>query len=453
MTAVFDIETNGLYFETTTIHCIAIKIEDNDTLVYTAKPIKGSAGSINEALDILSKCATLIGHNIINFDIPTITKLYPNFTYNKVLDTLLLSKLLYPNLIVVDSNRLNMPSKLRGSHSLKAWGYRLGNHKEQHEDWSILSEDMVEYCRQDVNVNYDMFKRFEKKGLPPEEAIWLEQEFARVISRQEKYGVLFDIDKAKALHIELLEEVDKAEKELFKVFKPLQDWIPVKQAKQYNKEGIVSKKYLAQVAKGCKYNDDLEWGYYETVTFNPSSRQHIARWLQEVYNWQPTEYTEKGSVIINDEVLNNLEFTEGKILAHYFNVIKLLGQLAEGDNAWLKLVKSDNRIHGSIDTLGAVTRRCTHRTPNMAQVPSARAFKGHECRGLFTVPKGKKLVGCDADALELRTLSHYMAIYDDGAYAKAVDEGKKENGTDIHTLNQQATGLATRDEAKTFILT
>jgi DNA polymerase I-like protein with 3'-5' exonuclease and polymerase domains len=87
----------------------------------------------------------------------------------------------------------------------------------------------------------------------------------------------------------------------------------------------------------------------------------------------------------------------------------------------------------------------------MAQVPSSRAYKGHEARGLFTVPKGKKLVGCDADGLELRTLSHYMARFDGGSYGRTVDEGDKDKGTDIHTVNQKGAGLPTRDDAKTFI--
>jgi DNA polymerase I-like protein with 3'-5' exonuclease and polymerase domains len=225
----------------------------------------------------------------------------------------------------------------------------------------------------------------------------------------------------------------------------------MKEVVQYNKDGGVSKVYQTQVNKGAIMDAKRGWGRYESLIFNPSSRDHIARWLQEVYGWKPEEYTEKGSIIINEKVLNKLEFDEGKLLASYFTVAKLVGQLAEGDNAWLKKVGKDGRMHGSIDTLGAVTRRCTHSKPNVAQVPSNRAYKGHESRSLFGVSKGKKLVGCDADGLELRTLSHYMALYDNGVYAAAVDQGKKEDGTDIHTLNQRAAGLPTRDDAKTFI--
>lgn len=452
---VFDIETNGLYDTATTIHCISVKVNDANTKVFTSRPIKGSAGTIQEGLDIISTADLIIGHNIINYDLPVICKLYPTFTYKEVLDTLLLSKLTNPNLMITDSLRKSIPPKLIGSHSLKAWGYRLRKYKgefgAEENAWDILTEEMVSYCRQDSEVTYSLYLKLLQKETPPE-AIWLEQEFARIISRQEKYGVLFDVKKAQTLHIELLKEAEIAEAELIKVFKPLPTWYPKQYPKNpYKKDGNKTQVLLNQEALGCHYNEDLQWGYFEDLPFNPTSRQHIARWLQEVYCWKPKEFTEKGSIIINEEVLSVLEFPEGKILAHYFNVKKLIGQLAEGKNAWLKMVDSNNRIHGRVDTIGAVSRRCTHSNPNMAQVPSSRAYKGHECRELFTVPKGKKLVGCDADGLELRTLSHYMARFDGGKYAIAVDEGKKENGTDIHTVNQKGAGLPTRDDAKTFI--
>lgn len=452
MDVIFDIETNGLYYETDTLHCIAIKeVGTDNTKVYTALPIQGSDGDINIAMDILCNAKTIIGHNIINFDIPTLKKLtgIDLWEHCNVLDTLLVSKLMYPVLAVTDSNRKTIPPKLKGSHSLKAWGYRLrkmkGTYGEQEEAWDKLTAEMVEYCRQDVEVNATMYDRFVNKGLPPEEAIWLEHQFAKIISRQEKYGWLFDVEKAKQLHVELLEEVDKAEAELFKVFTPLKDWVPQKETPQFTKSGAVSKNYEKQIAKGCCYNDDMEWGYYKEVVFNPTSRQHIARWLQEVYNWKPTTFTEKGGIKINEDVLNSLEFKEGKILAHYFNVKKLIGMIAEGDKAWLKMIKPDGRMHGSVDTLGAVSRRCTHRYPNLAQVPSPRAFRGKECRQLFTVEKGKKLVGCDMSGLELRVFAHYLARFDKGEYANVI------LNEDIHTFNQKSAGLPTRDMAKTMI--
>jgi DNA polymerase I-like protein with 3'-5' exonuclease and polymerase domains len=455
MIAIFDIETNGLYHQADTLHCISIKIDEGDTKVYTSKGISGSDGTLAEGFDILKQADLLVGHNIINYDIPMLQKLGYDLTDKEVHDTLIMSRLTFPNMMLQDANRKSVPSKLKGSHSLKAWGYRLrklkGEFGADAEQWEVLTPEMVEYCRQDTEVTAKLYEKLLTRGIP-DEAIWLEQEFAKVISRQEKYGVYFDMAGAEKLHIELIEEVERDEEKLLQTFTPLETWTPKPYPKNaYKKNGEKSQVLLTQEALGCHYNDKGEWGYFKSVYFNPKSRQHISRWLSEVYGWKPTEYTEKGNPIINETTLEALDFAEGKILAHYFNVVKLKGQLADGKNAWLKMVEKDGRIHGSVNTLGAVSRRCTHSHPNMAQVPSGRAYKGHEARALFSVPKGKKLVGCDADGLELRTLSHYMARFDGGKYAVAVDKGDKDAGTDIHTLNQKSAGLPTRDSAKTFI--
>ena len=123
---------------------------------------------------------------------------------------------------------------------------------------------------------------------------------------------------------------------------------------------------------------------------------------------------------------------------------KRLGQLATGKQAWLKLSES-GKLHGRVNHMGAVTSRCTHANPNMAQVPSVSAPYGNECRSLFTVPDNFHLLGADASGLELRCLAHYMARFDNGAYGREILEG------DIHTANQEAAGLPTRNNAKTFI--
>ena len=457
MIAVFDIETNGLYEKSDTLHCVSIKLDDSPTKVYTSHCLQDSDGTLDEAYEILNNADLLVGHNIINFDIPVLAKLGYNLMHKELRDTMIMSMLTYPNILLQDANRKSVPPKMKGSHSLKAWGYRLRNHKmdfgddDDEDKWKVLTEEMIEYCRVDSDVTAKLYNKLLTREIP-ERAIKLEQAFAKIISRQEKYGVYFDVKNAKALHIELMEEAEKAEEELKKVFKPLPTWKPKAYPKApYKKDGTKAQVLINQEKLGCHYNEKGEWGHFYNLHFNPTSRQQIARWLSEVYGWKPKEYTEKGSVIINEKVLESLEFPEGKILAHYFNVKKLIGQLADGKNAWLKMVGKDGRIHGRVNTLGAVSRRCTHSKPNMAQVPSGRAYKGHEARALFSVPAGKKLVGCDADGLELRTLSHYMAKFDNGEYALAVDKGDKDAGTDIHTLNQKSAGLPTRDDAKTFI--
>ena len=105
----------------------------------------------------------------------------------------------------------------------------------------------------------------------------------------------------------------------------------------------------------------------------------------------------------------------------------------------------NDKIHGQVNTLGTITGRCTHNRPNIAQVPSVGVPYGYECRSLFKVPFGYRLVGVDVSGLELRCLSHYLAKFDNGEYVKQVTEG------DVHTFNQQAANLPNRNLAKRVI--
>lgn len=446
-TIIYDIESDNLLLDATTIHCIGVKVDDQETQVFTSRPIRGSSGSITECIELLLTADRLVGHNIVKFDNSVIRKIrgIDLFTTIEHFDTLIASQLRYPNMILIDSNNKSLDSKLKGSHSLKAWGQRLGDAKDHHEDWTKLSEEMVEYCRQDVEVTSLLYKKL--NNTIPDEAMSLEQKFAYIIARQEEKGVLFDVKKAQELHIELVEELDTAVKELYKVFTPLKDFIKMNEANKVNKDGKDNKNYIKQVEKGGCYNENMEWGYWTDVTFNPNSGAHIVRWVEHLYGKQKWELTEKGSPKAGSEDLLRM-FSDkewAKPLTHYLEVKKLMGQLAEGSNAWLKLVRDDNRIHGEVNTLGAVSRRCTHNKPNLAQVPSNRGYKGHEVRELFIVPDKYVMVGCDMSGLELRIFAHYLARYDGGKYARVI------LNEDIHTFNQNAFGVPTRDIAKTTI--
>jgi DNA polymerase-1 len=440
---IFDIESDGLLDTVSVIHCgVTYNTETKEYKRYTNEEISLLINDLQEA-DALG------GHNIISYDIPVIEKLYGiNLGDKELYDTLIVSRIAYYNLIAIDSNSRRVPPRLKGSHGLKAWGYRLGDNKgtygEQEDAWSTYSTEMLDYCEQDVVLNVKLYNKLLTKGVPWS-AISIEQDFALIISRQTKYGWQFDVEKAQALHIELLDEKTSIEDELAKVFTPLKDWIPMNVVPMYTKTGSVSKIYEKQVARGAHMDSNGRWGRFDEIFFNPGSRHHIRRWMEEVYNWHSPEKTEKGTPIINEAVLKNAKFPEAQLLRKYFLIQKVLGMVAEGANGWLRLVQDDGRVYGQVNTLGAVTGRCTHSKPNVAQTPSGRSFKGKECRELWTVPKGKEIVGCDASGLELRMLAHYMAAFDGGEYGEQVVNG------DIHTINQEAAGLPTRDNAKTFI--
>ncbi len=192
-------------------------------------------------------------------------------------------------------------------------------------------------------------------------------------------------------------------------------------------------------------NDFLHQYAFKLIPFNPGSRMQIIDRLR-ARGWKPTEMTEKGNVILDEEILKELVPTipEAKTFLRMFELQKIQSFLKN----WTEKLGPDGRIHGNVITNGAVTGRMTHSSPNLGQVPSAATELGKRCRALFIVPKGYSMVGVDASGLELRMLAHYMQSPD---YITAVCEGKSSDKTDVHSINQRAAGLETRDQAKTFI--
>ena len=176
-TLVIDTETNGLLRNATRIHCVALYwLEEDRTEVFNDEPYAenpkdlpmagGSGYSITTAISWLTMAERVVGHNIIGFDLPLIKRLYPFFEYPPVIiDTLLLSRLYHPNLLDIDKNRNwdGMPLQLYGSHSLEAYGYRLGERKGDYgktTDWSKWSQEMQDYCEQDVVVTKKLCDHF-----------------------------------------------------------------------------------------------------------------------------------------------------------------------------------------------------------------------------------------------------------------------------------------------------
>jgi DNA polymerase I-like protein with 3'-5' exonuclease and polymerase domains len=394
MRILLDIETT---LDQSKIWCVVTKDLDTNE-VRTWKEAK-------DLSEFIKAANLIVAHNGIAFDFYLLNKLWKcQITLKRVRDTLVLSRLLNPS--------------LEGGHSLANLGKLLGIQKSEFTDFDLQTEsfeEMVKYCKQDVEVLHRIYNYLEAELKRQEfstQSQELEHEVQAIIAIQERNGFKFNEQSAMQLLAELKAKFDAITVEMQSIFPPR----------------VTSGRTHKKTGKPLK--DIIE-------PFNPGSRQQIAERLIEK-GWKPEKFTEKGSVIVDETTLEGLDFPEAKAIAEYLMLQKRIAQI----ESWIEHIQPDGRVHGRVITNGAVTGRMTHHSPNMAQVPNTGAIYGAECRNLWTVEKGWKLVGIDASGLELRMLAHYM---NDHEYTNEVVSG------DIHTANQTAAGLETRNQAKTFI--
>ena len=442
----FDLESDGLLDQMTTIHSLVLINVDTGDVISASSDNLG----IKDALSQLMQADQIIGHNIIGFDIPAIQKIYPWFKpeQSRVYDTLVMSTLIWSDLMDRDEKAVRtglLKGNMRGRHSLEAWGQRLGKWKGDYsadmkaqglDPWAEWNQEMQDYCVQDVEVTLEFWKLIQSKEVD-QRAVDLEHHVAFIVAEQQRHGFTFNYDGALDLLKKLQEERADVESKLLSLFEPWESLDCVVTPKRtVNYKDPKRRNTIA----GVSYNK------MKMNVFNPGSRAHIADRLMKIRGWQPTEFTPNGQPKVDDEILEGLPYPEAKQIAYYLMLQKRIGQIYEGKNSWINLYNhKTGRMHGSVVTNGAVTGRMTHNYPNVAQTPSVYKPFGKECRALWTVPAGKKLVGVDVSGLELRMLAHFMAPFDGGAYGETVVNG------DIHTVNMQAAGLSERNQAKTFI--
>lgn len=498
-----DCEANGLLETVDRFHCATIKDE------FTGQYTRYTEATFKEYIEALEAEAAkpdglLVFHNGIKYDIPALDKLKRqyfgkrlNIPRKKVLDTLVLVRLIHSNIRDRDAGLLRsgiLPGKMFGSHSLEAWGYRLGEMKGEYKhdfkakieadggvyvegsEWAECNQAMEDYCEQDVRVTSKLLWKLmedphyfvDGHGI---EAVRMEHAAAWTLTQMERNGFPFDFEAAERLYAEL---AGIRQDLLTKLIQTFGSWYEPKGGTELFRHPVTGEG-LTEFAKGpfagqpiprVKYpkvggvfnkngkkdkRETFEGAPYtpiEFITFNPTSRQHIIKVLKKA-GWVPTEFTDNGSAKVDDEVLEHVKVKDPEaqkcieLIREYLMIQKRIGMLAEGDNAWMKLVGPDGAMHGSINPNGAGTGRATHSYPNMGQVPSATATYGPHCRALFGAGHAKKRkgwekvvqVGTDASGLELRCLGHYGAPFDGGSYVDTVLNG------DIHWVNGKAAGI------------
>ena len=387
---IIDIETDGFLDTVSTIYCVVCK-------EYPSGKVRVFKGDecYNELLSYINKDLVLVGHNVLSYDLRVFSKLlnYKHSVSNTI-DTLLLSQLFNPI--------------IEGGHSLASWGTRLKFPKMESPNFSYLSDEMIEYCINDVELTYKVFEYLtQAMSKFSDDSIQREHSFRYLIDNQEKQGFYFNLPYATEFLAVLTDELINIENELQEIFPPT----------------------VIELKTKIKYEP-----------FNPGARKQIAERLIEK-GWEPKKRTKKGNIIVNEIVLESVEIPEAQSIKRYLLLQKRISQI----KSWIKFCNPNtSRIHGRVMTLGTISTRCSHNNPNVAQTPAVYSPHGLECRTCWTVPDTNQysLLGCDASQLELRILAHYMK---DEKYIDEILHG------DIHTSNQQMAGLDNREQSKKFI--
>ena len=413
---LFDCETNGLLRKLSVVHCIVAM--DLDTKQIFRFNDQGGEHSVTEGVTFLLEADELWGHNIVGYDIPALQQIYPFFNPKATtFDTLILSRMFFPDILTRDVRKrpAAMPGQLFGRHSLEAWGYRLTEYKGEFgktTDWSDWSQEMEDYCEQDVHVSNKLVELFSPKLSAYADSIRLEHDLGRIMAKQEASGWPFDIGAGQQLESTLRTEMDQLADGMRSIF-PYVDggqMIPKRpnQTKGYVKDAPFTK----------------------LKEFNPTSRHHIGWAFMTWRGWKPEQFTDTGTPKIDEGILMGLDTTEATTFARILELQKGVGQLSDGANAWLKVVTPKGRIHHQC-MLATNTGRNAHSKPNLGQVSS-----DPRCRALFLPGKGMRQVGADASGLELRMLGHYLAYFDGGSFADVVVNG------DIHQQNADRVGCS-----------
>jgi DNA polymerase I-like protein with 3'-5' exonuclease and polymerase domains len=299
---------------------------------------------------------------------------------------------------------------------------------------------MAKYCERDVQITQKLYHYLLEEGKDfSKQSIELEHRIADIIYNQKTYGFYIDKSKAISLFVNIRKLSKEIEREIQQQFKPrpkfIREVVPkYKQNGEMSRTGVI--KYVDKIEDvgGC-------FSVFEYRDFNLASPKQIIERLNEC-GWKPKVFTPKGSPKVCEENLETIPDSapeSAKKLAKW----KMLETRWKTVEAWLDNIDKNNRVHGEVHTMGAVTGRMTHSNPNMANVVSNDKPYGQECRECWTVPNDDyRIVGMDAKGLELRMLAHYMQ---DKEYMDVVLNG------DPHTINMKASGLTTRADSKRFI--
>lgn len=424
----WDLETDGLLVELSQIWVMGVgEIGTDEVTTYTDHDPRHP--SLAEGVERLRRHVEAggltVAHNGITFDRKALKKVTGlDIPYTSIIDTLVMGRLANP--------------ERPGGHKLESYGVEMGILKGSHNEWHRYSEDMRSYCGQDIVVTKALYQKLAYVRTWGESCA-LEHTVAYLIDLQMENGFPLDMRAAMTLAAEFSERREGYLAEMQRVFPPI-----------YVSAGETTPKRTMK-REGREYTAGAPYTKIVLQEFNPGSEYHVANRLKKKYGWR-APLTEKGNPNITEAVLKKLDFPEVQPLLKFARVDKQWTQLAAPKKkngtggGWIHHADDDFRVHGYVNSNGAVTGRMTHSRPNSANIDSAP-----EMRAVWIPGHGYVMVGCDAEGLELRVLAHYLSKYDDGRLTRQLLEGDKALGTDAHSMNRKNTDLFSRDGAKTLL--
>lgn len=436
---VYDLEADGLLDTLSEVHCVCWK------QLGVNEKVK-EAYSVDEFLSAIPHDATLIGHNCLGFDKIVLEKFSTsNYHPHPHIDTLILSQMFLP---------------YRTSHSLESYSEEAGISKIANEDWSVLTENMVRRCKNDVLLTEVIFnkliKEAEKYKVDWSDSVELEHLIAEEVGYQSYRGCPINKPLLELRITQLETILERLEENVKQVLGTYIKHLGSHKA-PFKREG--GYKPFVTAYWGSEEAASVVSGSYSMVSFEAVTLSQYAK-VKEVLlslGWRPTQYTEKGAPKLPkgaewDDIAKLYPSSGLAELALYGSLNNRLNILS----GWRVRLRPDNRISHGAMTCGTPTGRFTHIT--IANLPKATAKKdgslvyypepqspafGTEVRELVWADKPEyKMVGWDLSAIELRMMAHYMG---DKEFIDVVLNG------DVHTFFWEKVPhlVATRNDWKT----
>jgi DNA polymerase I-like protein with 3'-5' exonuclease and polymerase domains len=450
---VFDIEANGLdevtinsqtksvMQEATVVHCAVVhELGTDNWWRYTPDNIHELPSKLNEA-DLL------VAHNGINYDVPVVSRLLGKVN-TKCFDTLIMSRLMYPDPLKHPGRKF----ATKYFNSLEVWGKRLGEYKGDYTGgWEVFSQEMLEYCEQDVVVTVKIYQYQMANGYTealPEPAVAMDMGVSREMADLKERGFPYNYEQGRALEEQLDVEIFQVRQKLEEIFPPTKvegkkpEWyrIDYENLTDTDHAYFPTKKLCEEWRKDngypprlCRYTAGPP--KVTMVPFDPASSDEPAVRFQEVYGWEPKQFSKKtGKPKMTTDILEHLGFEGAKLLIQYRRHDKV-AQFLRNWNTRIPLTR-DGRLHPTINPQGTNTGRASHSQPNIGNVDGDPRL-----RGLLLPFPGEVMVGIDQTGVEARILSHELYPYDNGEYWNILNSGVK-----IHWLNARRAGLWPKDE-------